>query len=272
MNRKNGAVLIIASLALVACSSRFAPAPVETLSTQTAAQNNLTEITGDTYTVQQGDTLFAIAFYSGNTYRDLAKLNNISAPYDINVGQTIRLKATPAKTAEPKSVVLEKTNKNSTNLSVDRAPAQEYGGGIAKKHRKNQSETPPTSIKSNNNGWIWPAFGEYKIATVGADGTSRGLDIKGPLGTKVKAARGGRVVYAGNALKGYGNLVIIKHDDEYLSAYAHNEKILVSEQSFVKQGQQIATMGQSGASEVMLHSEIRKKGKSRDPFLYLVKR
>ncbi|WP_371195650.1 peptidoglycan DD-metalloendopeptidase family protein [Glaciecola sp. SC05] len=271
MNKYCGALMLILCGTLAACSSRFEPAPVETLSTRTASKNNLTEISGNTYVVQAGDTLFAIAFYSGNTYRDLAKLNDISAPYGIQVGQTLKLTAAPTNQITNKNIDVEQSVSQSTKVIVDPKVTQAYGGNSAEKHRKNQNKKPKTSIKPYNSRWIWPATGEHKIATVGTDGTNRGLDIKGRLGSKILAAQGGKVVYAGNALKGYGNLVIIKHDDEYLSAYAHNDQILVSEQTYVEQGQQIATMGQSGASEVMLHFEIRKKGKSRDPFLYLLR-
>lgn len=263
------ALLIFIFITLFGCSSRFEPAPVETLSTRIASQNNLTEISGDSYTVQAGDTLFAVAFYSGNTYRELAKINGISAPYDIKVGQVLKLRATPTENIAKQNIDVEQNPARSTKVVVDPPPAQAYGGNKKDVPRKNHNKKIDPSIKTDINQWIWPATGQHKVATVGMDGSNRGLDIKGRFGSKILAAKSGKVVYAGNALKGYGNLIIIKHDDEYLSAYAHNDKIVVSEQSYVKQGQQIATMGQSGASEVMLHFEIRKKGKSRDPFLYL---
>nr|WP_136250543.1 peptidoglycan DD-metalloendopeptidase family protein [Ningiella ruwaisensis] len=260
-------------LLLNGCSSRFEPAPVDTLSTKLASKNNLTEITGDTYVVQAGDTLFSIAFYSGNTYRDLAKLNRISPPYDIKVGQQLRLSKpadNPLATKTGKeNIELAQTVHKSNKRKVDPRPSQAYGGSVDKDHRKIQNNKTKTSINSYKSRWIWPATGQHKVATVASDGSNRGLDIKGRLGSEILAAADGKVVYAGNALKGYGNLIIIKHDDEYLSAYAHNDRILVSEQSYVKQGQQIATMGQTGASSVMLHFEIRKKGKSQDPFQYL---
>lgn len=256
---------------LGACSARFSPAPVETLSTRTASKNNLTEITGDSYIVQAGDTLFAIAFYSGNTYRELARINNISAPYAIQVGQKINLKAAPSKVIVHKEIDAGQSVPRSTTVVVDPPPTQRYGRINTKTPQENLDKTVAAVTQSDSNRWIWPATGARRVATVGSDGSNRGLDITGRLGSKIIAAKSGKVVYAGNALKGYGNLIIIKHDEEYLSAYAHNDQILVSEQAYVEQGQQIATMGQSGASEVMLHFEIRKRGKSRDPFLYLLK-
>jgi lipoprotein NlpD len=239
------------------------------LSTRLASQNNLTEISGETYIVQAGDTLFSIAFYSGNTYRDLAALNNLSQPFVINIGQTLRLTDQPTGANTRKNIDLAKKNTVSTKVSVDASPSQAYGNDNKKKLQNSRNNHIKPSTKPFNRRWIWPATGEHAIATVGTDGGNRGLDIKGLLGSKITAAADGKVVYAGNALKGYGNLVIIKHDDNYLSAYAHNQSILVNEQAYVTQGQQIATMGQSGASEVMLHFEIRKRGKSQDPFIYL---
>ena len=265
-------VVFITLFLATACSSRFEPAPVETLSTRVASSNNLTEISGNTYTVQRGDTLFAIAFYSGNTYRDLAKLNNIEPPYSINVGQVIKLNPSQIASVPTKKIDVAQSKVNKPKVVVDPPQAKAYGESNPKTHRKNQTTNPKPSINTDKTRWIWPATGNRTIATVAIDGSNRGLDIKGRLGSKVVAAASGKVVYAGNALKGYGNLIIIKHDEEYLSAYAHNDQILVGEQSYVKQGQKIATMGQSGASEVMLHFEIRKKGKSRDPFIYLPKR
>jgi lipoprotein NlpD len=262
-------LLVCASIVISSCASRHEPAPVVSLSTRLASQNNLTEISGDTYTVQPGDTLFAIAFYSGNTYRDLAKLNSLSEPYTINVGQTLRLTSRVQQQRSAQNIDVEQKKHASTNVSVDPALSQAYGESERKKRLNLQKTSNKPSTKPIDRRWIWPATGKHAIATVGSDGGNRGLDIKGSLGSKVAAAADGKVVYAGNALKGYGNLIIIKHDDEYLSAYAHNQSILVNEQAYVKQGQQIATMGQSGASEVMLHFEIRKKGKSRDPFIYL---
>lgn len=253
-----------------ACNSRIEPAPVVSLSTKVATIENLTEITGDKYKVQKGDTLFAIAFYSGNDYRDLAKLNDLSAPYTISIGQTLRLTPLPSDTPVVSNKNEQKPVQNSNKIEIDPKQEQAYGNKTPVIHREKQNEKEFVSNKPDIKlYWMWPASGNRKIATVGSDGSKRGLDIKGKLGSKIVAAADGKVVYAGNALRGYGNLVIIKHNDDYLSAYAHNKSILVSEQTYVKQGQKIATMGNSGASDVMLHFEIRKKGKSVDPFVYL---
>lgn len=262
-------VVCILILAISGCTSRDKPAPVVSLSTKVASRGNLTEITTETYTVEAGDTLFAIAFYSGNDYRDLAKLNKISAPYTITVGQQLALR--PMQTGQnlTQNKQVSKIAQNTNNTGIDRKTPRAYGEVKPKIQTNNQQDTKVSGSALSNLNWTWPATGNSTIATVGSDGGKRGLDIKGRLGSEVRAAASGKVVYAGNALKGYGNLVIIKHNNDYLSAYAHNSAIIVSEQSYVKQGQQIATMGSSGASEVMLHFEIRKKGQSVDPFKYL---
>jgi lipoprotein NlpD len=257
-------------LILVSCSGRFQPAPVVSLNTTIAKQNNLTEIEGETYRVQKGDTLFAVAFYSGNDYRDIARYNGLKAPYNIYPGQELRL-VSPA----PKSKRKVKETKQNTarKVVVDPKKAQAYGDSEDKLSRNKPKEKLRTSSKKDEKvAWIWPATGKSTSAVVGSDGSNRGVDIKGGLYSPIHAAAKGKVVYAGNALKGYGNLVIIKHDNDLLSAYAHNDTILVGEQTYVKQGQKIATMGRSGASDVMLHFEIRRKGKSLDPFKFLPKK
>ncbi len=266
--------LVFIALFLSACSGRIEPAPVLSLSTKTASPQNLTEISGEQYTVQPGDTLFAVAFYSGNDYRDLARLNNIRPPYTINVGQTLRLSDIKNNVSNSsknsKNLALAQNNKESNPKTLDRKNIPAYGGDKERLHRKNQQDHKKSSKNSNNDlSWEWPALGSHTIAKVGSDGSRRGLDIRGRRGSPITAAASGKVVYAGNALKGYGNLIIIKHNDQYLSAYAHNDKILVGERAYVTKGQKIATMGDSGASFVMLHFEIRKRGRSIDPLKYL---
>ena len=125
---------------------------------------------------------------------------------------------------------------------------------------------------ASNVAWQWPTQGNVIQGFSNSDGGNKGIDISGSRGQAVKAAASGRVVYAGNALRGYGNLIIIKHNDDFLSAYAHNDKILVSDQQEVKAGQEIAKMGSTGTNAVKLHFEIRYKGKSVDPVRYLPRR
>ena len=142
-----------------------------------------------------------------------------------------------------------------------------------------ETTTNDTPINANvvapvasNIAWQWPTQGNVIQGFSNTDGGNKGVDISGSRGQAVKAAASGRVVYAGNALRGYGNLIIIKHNDDFLSAYAHNDKILVSDQQEVKAGQEIAKMGSTGTNAVKLHFEIRYKGKSVDPVRYLPRR
>ena len=142
-----------------------------------------------------------------------------------------------------------------------------------------ETTTNDTPINANvvapvasNVAWQWPTQGNVNQGFSNSDGGNKGVDISGSRGQAIKAAANGRVVYAGNALRGYGNLIIIKHNDDFLSAYAHNDKILVSDQQEVKAGQEIAKMGSTGTNAVKLHFEIRYKGKSVDPVRYLPRR
>jgi lipoprotein NlpD len=120
--------------------------------------------------------------------------------------------------------------------------------------------------------WQWPSLAVVARGFSNAEEGNKGLDFKGELGSPIVAAADGKVVYTGNALRGFGNLVIIKHSDAYLTAYAHNEQIVVKEQEWVTSGQKIATMGKSGTDSVKLHFEVRYKGKSVDPLRFLPKR
>ncbi len=267
------AIAMCLLILLAACNNRYNPAPVISLNTSVAKQNNLTEISGARYEVQKGDTLFAVAFYSGNDYRDIAKYNNLKPPFSIYPGQILELIPSSANYINSKNKPISSMPTATTKVVVDPKKTQEYGEVELEKHRKKSKQQIQASNKPDKkSAWIWPATGESTSAVVGSDGTNRGVDIKGKLRSPIYAAANGKVVYAGNALKGYGNLVIIKHDNNLLSAYAHNDTILVSEQAYVKQGQQIATMGRTDASEVMLHFEIRRKGKSLDPLKFLPKR
>lgn len=264
--------ITLISVLLGACANHHVPAPVISLNTSTPAQKSSFEISGDKYRVEAGDTLFSIAFYSGNDYRDLAKINKLKAPYAIFPGQTLYLDENSSNNKQIKNKALSPKPKTTTKVVVDRPTSQAYGDREQKIHRKKSSNnTDSSKISDYTNSWIWPASGKATTTVVGSDGTIRGIDIQGEANSPIIAAANGKVVYAGNALKGYGNLVIIKHDDDYLSAYAHNEKILVDEQMYVRQGQKIATMGRSGTNAVRLHFEIRKKGKSLDPTLFLPK-
>ena len=227
---------------------------------------------GDTYTVKRGDTLFYIAWVTGNDYRALAAKNNIKEPYAVNVGQVLDVSGstTIVKTKKTTSTPVKTTTVQTTTVktpSVETTTVETISEPVSQPTTP-AKQTTQTSTTSNvaNIRWQWPAQG--KIIEKFSNST-KGIDISGVLGDKVVSAADGRVVYSGNALPGYGNLIIVKHNDDYLTAYAHNQTILVKEQQNVRAGEQIATMGATGTSSVRLHFEIRYKAQSVDPLKYL---
>ncbi|QPB41699.1 murein hydrolase activator NlpD [Rodentibacter haemolyticus] len=257
---------------------------------------------GDTYKVNKGDTMFLIAYLAGMDVKELAALNNMSEPYSLSVGQTLKIgkcttrtvtttvpvnTTTTAPTVKPvEPAVTYTAGANGTQIGSDGTiigPIKS-GAGVPSSNTSTSAPAVPatgntTPVNANvaapvvsNISWLWPASGNIIQGFSSSDGGNKGIDIAGSRGQAVKAAAAGRVVYAGNALRGYGNLIIIKHNDDFLSAYAHNDRILVSDQQEVKAGQEIAKMGSSGTNSVKLHFEIRYKGKSVDPVRYLPRR
>lgn len=242
---------------------------------------------GESYTVKRGDTLFYIAWITGNDFRDLASRNNIQAPYSLNVGQVIRINGNGGGggmlaannnivPSQPSSAQIQSANIDSKSASAysDSSGKQNVGKMLPAAGAASSATAVSASSSSSVpvGTWRWPADGKIIENFSSAEGGNKGIDIAGSRGQPVLATANGRVVYAGNALRGYGNLIIIKHNDDYLSAYAHNDTMLVREQQEVKAGQKIATMGSTGASSVRLHFEIRYKGKSVNPLQYLPQR
>ena len=264
---------------------------------------------GNTYKVNKGDTMFLIAYLTGMDVKDLASMNNMKEPYSLSVGQTLKISncstktitttvpvktTAPAAPAEPE--VTYTPGANGTQIGSDGTVIGPIKSGVGNGEpskpvfTNNTPSTPVTTttqVETTNNtpvnanvvapvasniAWQWPTQGNVIQGFSNTDGGNKGVDINGSRGQAVKAAANGRVVYAGNALRGYGNLIIIKHNDDFLSAYAHNDKILVSDQQEVKAGQEIAKMGSTGTNAVKLHFEIRYKGKSVDPVRYLPRR
>lgn len=267
---------------MTGCSSRTTPAPLVLLDSQPDEETGYTD---DTYTVQKGDTLFGIAWYTGNDYRDLARYNKLSPPYSIYPGQTLRVTKprTVQKTSISRATSSPKRSGTTTKIkrqnSVDQSSQQAYGE--SEKDVNNQSVKRSSTASSNTSTsrkntfplrvsrWVWPAKGTLVEKFSQADSGNKGIDIRAARGSNIAAAADGKVVYAGDALRGYGNLIIIKHTDTFLSAYAHNDTIKVKEQQWVSAGQSIASMGNSGTDSVKLHFEVRYRGKSLDPLRYL---
>lgn len=204
---------------------------------------------GATAVVQRGQTVYRIATENGITALDLALWNDIPPPYTIYPGQRLRLY--PGGAAKPTRPAPSSTTSK---------PAPKPAAPVA----------PPPAASSL--GWRWPTDGNVFGSFAAGDPTRQGIDIAGKAGQPVRAAADGVVVYSGSGLVGYGELVIVKHNDQWLSAYGHNRARLVNEGQLVKAGQQIAEMGRSGAARDMLHFEIRYNGKPVDPQAYLPKR
>ncbi|MDC9590858.1 murein hydrolase activator NlpD [Xenorhabdus sp. XENO-10] len=245
---------------------------------------------GNTYTVKHGDTLFYIAWITGDDFRDIAHKNSILEPYSLNVGQVLRIGNATSKNgvliasnstqSEIKQVDFQKINAYPANIDRPRSEKMLPRATISVRDSAASKVSTATDTEINSaindisaiNSWRWPAEGKILEGFSDSQGGNKGIDIAGSRGQPVFATARGKVVYAGNALRGYGNLIIIKHNDDYLSAYAHNDTMLVREQQDVQAGQKIAAMGSSGTSSVRLHFEIRYKGKSVNPLRYLPQR
>ena len=226
-----------------------------------------------THIVRQGDTLLGIARQYGVTLPDLVVWNGITSPNQIRPGQSLRVAPPPADTTAAAVV----TPIGGAAVST---PVQQPGAAdtAAVTPRQDAPLTPPPpqaappappaeSAAARARRWQWPARGPV-IASFN-DNTNKGVDIGGRVGDPVIAAAAGKVVYAGSGLRGYGKLIVIKHDQEYNSVYAHNDKLLVKEDDQVAQGQQIAELGSTESDKPKLHFEIRKQGKAVDPAGYL---
>lgn len=219
--------------------------------------------------VAPGETLYSIAWRYDIDYKKLARSNNISSSYRIYPGQKIDLtlrKSVPKPTSSARVIEPKKPNppaKTHTQVSDSSAPTR------LKKPEPPSKKAPAPKVVQNKLVWSWPARGDILTSFSFKGGLNKGIDIAGNLGESVLAASSGKVVYAGDGLRGYGKLIIIKHSEKYLSAYAHNQVLTVREGSEVKRGDQIAKMGKTGTDKVKLHFEIRYDGKPVNPIAYL---
>lgn len=280
-------MLAAAALVLSACASRsLTNAPVEDRGTGLSRTVPGAVDTGATkqlpgfenagkpgyYTVRPGDTIIRIGLESGQNWRDIVRWNNLDNPNVIEVGQVLRV-------VPPLSESAQVVTRPVTSGAVAAAPAAPAASAAAPVSAapaapaSAASAAPaPVQAPAATNGdedvaWIWPAKGAL---IAGFDeAKNKGLDISGKAGDAVVASADGRVVYAGAGLRGYGNLVILKHNNTFLTAYAHNQTLLVKEDQTVKKGQKIAEMGSTDTDRVKLHFEIRRQGKPVDPAKYL---
>lgn len=208
---------------------------------------------GTRHTVSRGDTLYSIAWRYGHDYKNLAAWNRIRAPFTIYPGQVIRLVPTRKPGASQPPPVARKQSRK-PGRPVAAAP---------KATPSKQVVAPKPSAAARDVRWQWPARGRLLASSTPV--AKKGISISGRAGQKIVAAATGQVVYSGSGLRGYGNLIIIKHNHTYLSAYAHNRDLVVKEGETVKAGQQISTMGVDNKGAPRLHFEIRKNGKPIDP-------
>lgn len=239
------------------------------------------------YTVRKGDTLYRIALESGQSYRDIVAWNKLANPNDIKVDQVLRVTPpdgvqTSAVTAATSGIEVRPLDappathgaagNNKTGPRGDKRAYSDSALAELKKPDAASASTQTPAGKSATVGedeavsWMWPADG--KVVSTFDDG-KKGIDIAGKNGQPVLAAAAGKVMYTGSGIRGYGNLVIVKHTDTLLSAYAHNKAILVKEGQLVTKGQKIAEMGNSDSDSVKLHFEIRRQSKPVDPSKYL---
>jgi lipoprotein NlpD len=245
------------------------------------------------YTVRRGDTLLRIALDHGQNYRDLVTWNNLRDPDDIKVGQTLRVAAergerTANIQTQPVPIPPAATPPRKTAPRADKQPYNDAGVASAPKESGARADavvpsaapavvsapapavvaSSPAAVNDDDKlSWMWPSDG--RIVATFDEGRNKGIDIAGKPGQQVVAAGAGKVMYAGSGIRGYGNLVIVKHNNSLLSAYAHNRKIVVKEGDNVAKGQVIAEMGDSDADSVKLHFEIRQQGKPVDPSRFL---
>jgi lipoprotein NlpD len=312
MNQIRYLSLLLLSVSLLsACTSNLRKAPVVERSPVKArpAATPAPEPKDERgyYTVKKGDTLLRIALDYGQNYRDLVSWNNLSNPNDIKVDQVLRVAPpenvagvqtmpvlTPPPSEKVQPPVPKKTSpKGEKRPYSDTALAELRGDGSQKSEPRSAEKpdapdtpsrpvaavTPPSGIApgavvtatdDEKLSWMWPSNG--KIIATFDEGKNKGIDIAGRAGQQVMAAGSGKVMYAGSGIRGYGNLVIVKHSNSLLSAYAHNRNIVVKEGDTVNKGQVIAEMGDSDADSVKLHFEIRQQGKPVDPSRFLPNR
>ena len=235
------------------------------------------------YAVRPGDTLIRIGLENGQNWRDIVRWNGIENPNLIEVGQVLRVvpPGTDAGAAAAKPVPAARAEARPLDAKVPASSASMPAGSAASvptavvaasapAPAQASSAAPPPREGDDDVNWMWPASGA--VSGGFEDGKSKGLAILGKAGDPVLAAADGRVVYAGSGLRGYGNLVIVKHNSTYLTAYAHNQSLLVKEDQPVRRGQKIAEMGATDAERVQLHFEIRRQGKPIDPSKLLPQR
>ncbi|CAM5222449.1 Lipoprotein NlpD OS=Castellaniella defragrans OX=75697 GN=HNR28_001695 PE=3 SV=1 [Castellaniella defragrans] len=262
--RRTGRILLLAVLlstaVLAGCASRSSRAPVADHSSGAATEGAATATAQGTYTVRAGDTLYKIARDHGMAVSRLEELNSISDPSQLHIGQVLRLDGTTAApgNAAPAAVA----------TPVPVTPPSSSSPGTS--GSESTTEAPSTSASRASDAglisWGWPATGKI---IQGFNSSTKGIDIEGAIGSPVLAAADGKVMYAGNGVRGLGNLILLGHSNGFITAYAHNQTLLVKTGATVKKGAKIATIGQTDTTSPRLHFEIRRQGTPVNPLSYL---
>lgn len=275
MKKTGYPLLMIICAGLCACSSPQRTAPITDRSVITSSSieapidRNVVH-----YTVKSGDTLSQISRRSGHSVAELASWNHLEDLNDLKVGQVLRVKPSDDGQSSAVQTASVGTASHVEVRSIDTARKETQATSATPKSTRKTETVSSSAVPASASdikevdgiGWSWPAQG--KVIAAFAAGKNRGIDIAGTKGQKVLSAADGTVLHKGS-MNGYGNLVIIKHSDNVLSAYAHNDKILVKEKQQIRRGQQIAEMGSTDSDRVKLHFEIRYQGKPVDPVKYL---
>jgi lipoprotein NlpD len=254
-------VVVAATAVLLQACGTPAPAPIVSREYRQPRVRNVQPARH--YVVRRGDTLYSIAWKYGIDHRQLAGWNRIPYPYTIYPGQQIVVAApsgrrTPAPRASPRPPV-----------PTDRKPSAAVTAANKPQTSSRRDDVTAANVKLR---WQWPTKGKVTRTFSAKDQTRKGIQIAGQFGQEVQAAESGKVVYSGSGLIGYGKLIIVKHNGEYLSAYGHNRKLLVKEGDQVSRGMRIAEMGKNGASGAVLHFEVRHNGIPVDPLALLPRR
>jgi len=265
--------LLVLLLCLTSCVNYHGPAPVRNLSIEPESRKILK--TGQ-YQVRKTDTLYSIAFRFGIDFQQLAQINKIKRPYTIYPGQVIKLRFNKNVASSSKTTAIASKTKNTQvsklgnkNLNVAKQQNKIMPKQVDKSKSKGMLKSLHFDSTKKVTGWQWPVKNKHwKKNSFGKD-TNQGIEIPGRFGEAIKAAADGRVVYSGNGLVGYGNLIIIKHNASFLSAYAHNESLIVNENELVRAGQLIAKMGKNDTGQTQLHFEIRFQGRPVNPLKFL---
>jgi lipoprotein NlpD len=250
---------LASALLLGACASQT-PAPVHSREARQPP---------GAYQVKKGDTLYGIAWRYGLDYREVGVWNGIASPYRIYTGQVLRLQAPGAPVAKPKAArTAPLTGTPAATAQAAGKPPQTVAQAPVVRRQAASGETPPGSALR----WRWPLQGQVVQTFRARDRTRQGIRIKGQPGQRVEASEAGKVVYSGSGLIGYGNLIIVKHNKDYLSAYGFNRKLLVKEGALVAKGEPVAEVGQAAGGTYQLHFEIRRNGTAVDPLRLLPRR